>query len=196
MDLTRYKIIEGKFIDLKIVTEEDAEDIYKWRTSASGSYLNQPPNYSIESQKNWIKTRGSNEINFIIYSKGNASTKVGMISIVNIDQQNKKAEVGRLLLDEKLLTESNPFGLEALKITYSIVLNDWGFNKIHGTILGLNEKMIKLQDYLGMEKEGVLRRHLLINQEFTDVHLYSIFQEGLNRKYLPRINFLLRSFQS
>jgi RimJ/RimL family protein N-acetyltransferase len=194
MDLSKYQSIEGKFISLKSITEEDAHDIYNWRTSVSGAYMNQPQNYSIESQKAWIRGRDSSEINYIIYSKGKFPEKVGMISIVDIDEQNRKAEVGRLLLDEKYLSVSNPFGLEALKITYAIVLNDWNFNKIHGTILALNEKMVKLQDFLGMGQEGILKRHLLINNEYTDLYLYSIFRDGLNNKYLPRINFLLKSF--
>jgi len=196
MDLSKYQSLEGTFISLRAITEDDALDIYNWRTSASGTYLNQPQNYSVESQRGWIRSRGPHEINYIIYSKGTPAEKVGMISIVDIDEQNRKAEVGRLLLGEKYLSISNPFGLEALKMTYAIVLNEWNFNKIHGTILALNEKMVKLQDYLGMEKEGIFKRHLLINNQYTDLYLYSIFQDGLNKKYLPRINFLLRSFNN
>ena len=194
MDLKQYKKIEGQFITLELVTEDDAQDIYNWRTSESGAFLNQPLNYSVQSQAAWIKNRPQNEINFIIYSKEEQPLKKGMISIVDIDRQNRKAEVGRLLLDAKYLNESNPYGLESLKITYDLVLNGWEFNKIHGTILSLNTGMIKLQKFLGMEEEGVLRKHLLINNEYTDLHLFSIFRSGLNKTYLPRVNFLLKSF--
>ncbi|RYG42270.1 MAG: N-acetyltransferase [Chitinophagaceae bacterium] len=194
MDLKQYEKIEGEFITLKTVTPDDAQDIYNWRTSASGNFLNQPKNYSVESQQQWIKIRPASEINFIIYSKEKQPRKKGMISIVDIDEQNKKAEVGRLLLDAKYLNESNPYGLEALKITYGLVLNSWQFNKIHGTILSLNTGMIKLQKFLGMEEEGIQRKHLLINNEYTDLHLFCVFAPGFNKTYLPRINFLLKSF--
>lgn len=195
MDLNKYNLIEGKFIDLRIINEQDAEYIYKWRTGESGAYLNQPENYSIESQKAWIKSRNQNEINFIIYSKGLSSQRVGMISIVDVDIQNKKAEVGRLLLDAQYLNASTPFGLEALKITYNLVLNEWKFHKIYGSILALNIGMIKLQKFLGMEEEGVLKRHLFLHNQYVDLHLFAIFANDFNTKYEPRLNLLLKSFK-
>ena len=194
MDLRSFQIIKGRFITLKMVREDDAQDIYNWRTSASGTYLNQPENYSVQSQKEWIKSRRGSEINFIIYSNEEVPQKKGMIAIVDIDEQNKKAEVGRLLLDAKYLNESNPYGLEALKLTYDLVLNGWGFNKIYGTILAANAGMIKLQKFLGMEQEGILKSHLFLLNEFMDVHLFCVFTPALNKTYLPRINFLLKSF--
>lgn len=196
MDLSRYTLVRGKFIDLHIINENDAECIYRWRTSKSGAFLNQPDNYSIESQVAWIKNRHQNEINFVIYSKDSPPKKVGMIAVVDIDEQNKKAEVGRLLLDAKYLNSSTPFGLEALKITYSLVLNEWKFNKIYGSILALNTGMIKLQKYLGMEEEGVFKQHLFINNKYVDLHLFAICNPAFNSKYLPRLNLLLRSFQN
>ncbi len=195
MDLSIYKLIEGNFINLHIINEDDAEDIYRWRTSESSAYLNKPVNYSIESQKAWIQSRHKNEINFIIYSKGSSPEKVGMISIVDIDTQNKKAEVGRLLLDAKYLSASTPFGLEALKITYSLVLNEWKFNKIYGSILASNAGMIKLQKYLGMDEEGVFKQHLFLNNQYLDLHMFAIFIPAFNSKYLPRLNLLLKSFK-
>jgi diamine N-acetyltransferase len=191
------KFIEGEFILLKAISEEDALDVYRWRTSESGMYLNQPTDYDVESQRQWIKNKAhsESEINFIIYAK-ESNEKVGMISILDIDNKNRRAEVGRLLLDVKYLSVSNPFGLEALKITYNIVLNKWGFNKIYGSISAVNVKMINLQRYLGMEEEGVLRNHLLYDGNFVDLHLFSLFAAQINSKYLPRINFLLKSFSS
>lgn len=191
------KFIEGEFILLKAISEEDAPDVYRWRISESGIYLNQPLDYNLESQRQWIKSRvhSDSEINFIIFSK-QSNEKVGMISILDIDNKNRRAEVGRLLLDVRCLSVSNPFGLEALKITYNIVLNKWGLNKIYGSISSANEKMIKLQRYLGMEEEGVLKNHVLYNGNLVDLHLFSLFAAQINSKYLPRINFLLKSFNS
>jgi diamine N-acetyltransferase len=194
MELDQYRNIDGKHILLRPMTEADAEDIYKWRTSVSGLFMNQPLNYSVNSQLAWIKARPQNEVNYIIYNQ--AMDKVGMIAIVEIDEQNKKAEVGRLLLDEKYLNISTPYGLEALKLTYNIVLNEWKFNKIYGVILSKNQAMIKMQKFLGMEEEGVLKQHIFFNNEFVDLNLYCIFTDMLNKKYIPRINFLLKSFEN
>ena len=196
MDLNKYKLIEGKFINLRVINEDDAEDIYRWRTSDSGNFLNQPESYSLEFQKEWMKSRPQKEINYILLSKGSSPKKVGMIAVVDIDEQNKKAEVGRLLLDANYLNVSTPFGLEALKLTYNLVLNEWKFNKIYGSILAPNLKLIKLQQYLGMEEEGILHKHLFLHNQYVDLHLFAIFTDTLNSSYLPRINLLLRSFNN
>ena len=96
------ELIEGNFIILKKVVEDDAPDIFEWRSGASGKFLRHPDNYNIQSQIDWIRSRGSSEINYIIYEK-KTQLKVGMISIYDVDFSDKVANVGRLLLAEKYL---------------------------------------------------------------------------------------------
>ncbi|MBK9382681.1 MAG: GNAT family N-acetyltransferase [Chitinophagaceae bacterium] len=131
MDISEYKIVKGDFVELHEITPDDAQIIYNWRTSSSGQFMNQPDGYSLESQQNWMQNRPANEINYTIISK-ESGQKVGMIAIVGISIQDKNAEVGRLLLAPEFLKASNPYGLEALKICYNLILNVWGFNKIYG----------------------------------------------------------------
>lgn len=195
MELDQFTKLDGKYILLRPLTDDDAQDIYNWRTSKSGAFLNRPSEYSVASQLAWIKSRPQDELNYIIYVNNENMDKAGMISIVGIDEQNKKAEVGRLLLDEKYLNVSVPYGLEALKITYNLVLNEWKFNKIYGSILSLNTGMIKMQKFLGMDEEGILKKHLYLNNQYVDLNLYSIFTDALNSKYIPKINFLLKGFE-
>lgn len=194
MNLDLYKSLEGDFITLKQITTDDSEIIYAWRTGLSGKYMNQPDDYSLDFQKKWIETRPNNEINYIITSR-ESNTKVGMISIVGISEQNKNAEVGRLLLAPEYLNKSNPYGLEALKICYNLIINEWNFNKIFGNVLSANTAMLKLQKFLGMTEEGVLKQQTAINGEFYDLFLVGIFRTELNKLYIPRINLLLKSFR-
>jgi diamine N-acetyltransferase len=185
--------IEGEYIYLRRISEEDAQDIYNWRSSASGRFLRNPPNYSFESQVRWINSRGDSEINYIIYSKRD-SVKVGMISICDVKVDDKIADVGRLLLEESFLKKSNPFGLEALLLAYSYVFNSMNFRKITGVIASKNIEMYKLQKFLGMHQEGYLKRHTLINNDEEDLFVMSIFREEF-LGYSNKIKFLLRGFK-
>ena len=194
MDLNLYKSLEGDFATLNEITVDDAEIIYKWRTGISGRYLNQPVGYSISFQKEWIENRPNNEINYIISSR-KSGVKVGMISIVGISEQNRNAEVGRLLLAPEYLTKSNPYGLESIKICYDLVINKWKFNKIYGNILSENTKMLKLHKFLGMSEEGLLKEQTLIDGKFYDLFLVAIFRDALNDSYIPKVNLLLKSFK-
>jgi len=186
-------VLEGKFITLKKVVVADAHDIYKWRTSKSGQFLKHPDNYDLNSQIEWIKNRKDSEANYIIYQK-DSNIKVGMIGIYDVNINDKVTDVGRLLLAEEYLTKSNPYGLEALLLTYNYVFEQMGFKKITGVILGLNLDMFKMQKFLGMQQEGFLKQHVVIHNNREDLFIMSLFAEDFSG-YKNKINLLLRSFK-
>ena len=195
INLTSVNTLEGEFIQLRKIALDDAHLIYKWRNSESGKYMNRPDGYSLEMQKKWISERPVNELNFIIVSK-QQNSNVGMISIVGISEQDRNAEVGRLLLAPEFLRTSNPYGLEALKLCNNLILNTWGFNKVYGNVLADNLPMLRMQKYLGMIEEGLLRQQKSINGHFHDLYLVALFNTQFNKSYLPKINLLLRSFKT
>lgn len=186
--------IEGNHIVLHKIIENDAEDIFKWRSGNAGKHLRHPENYSIQSQKNWILNRDNlNEINYVITDK-NTHQKVGAIGIYDVNNFDKVANVGRLLLDDIFLTKSTPYGLEALLLMYDYVLNVMQFRKITGDILAINEPMFKLQKFLGMKQEGYFEKHILINGVYVDLYVMSIFSNEFNTTYKQRVAFLLKNF--
>lgn len=185
--------IEGTHILLRKTTEKDAEDIFKWRSGISGKFLRRPDNYSIQSQRDWILSRSDNEINYIITDK-KTKDNVGTIGIYEVNDYDKVANVGRLLLDDVFLAKSTPYGLEALLLVYDQVLNGMQFRKITGDILASNEPMVKLQKFLGMKQEGYFEKHTLINGVHEDVHIMSIFTNEFNNTFKKKIAFLLKNF--
>lgn len=188
------KTLDGKYIQLRQVELADAADIYKWRSGNSGKFLRQPKGYSVMSQEAWIKSRGNNEINYIIVDR-HTGQKVGFIAIYDVNHADQVANVGRLLLDDVFLSKSNPYGLEAMQLMYDYVFNVMNFRKITGDILAINESMVKLQKYLGMKQEGYLEKHVLINGNFEDLYIMSIFADEFNKGYKKKINFLLMNFK-
>ena len=185
--------INGEFIYLKKVNIEDALDIYNWRSGISGKFLRQPDGYSVKFQEGWIIARGENEINYIIYDKQNHD-KVGMIGIYDVNDHDGVANVGRLLLAERFLKQSTPYGLEAMLLAYSYVFNEMNFRKLTGDIMARNDDMVKLQKFLGMKQEGFLSKHTVINGVAEDLHIMSIMKTEF-AKYQQKIRFLLKSFK-
>ncbi len=186
--------ITGDHIILRKVEIKDAQDIFNWRSGHSGRFLRHPEGYSVEMQEGWIKSRSDKEINYIIQDKKTLES-VGMISIYNVEEFDKVAEVGRLLLSDYYLTRSNPYGLEALLLGYNYVFNVMNFRKITGIIGAPNTAMVKLQIFLGMTQEGYLEKHTLIGDNFEDLHIFSIFKDKFNSGYRKKIAFLLKSFK-
>lgn len=186
--------LEGKFITLKKTTLEDAPLIYNWRTSSSGEHMRHPENYSLKMQEEWIKSRGDNEINYIIIDKKN-NEKVGTISIYEVNEADKVSNAGRLLIDEKFFGKSTPYGLEALLLTYEYIFNKMNFRKISGDILATNTPVYKMQLFLGMKQEGFLEKHVIINGKIHDLYIISIMKEDFEKKYKVKVNFLLKNFK-
>jgi len=186
-------ILEGKFVTLRKITVDDASNIYKWRSGAAGTHIRQPDNYSLEAQQKWILSRGNSEINYIICDKF-SKEEVGTISIYDINAADKVANVGRLLLSDRWLTKSNPFGLEAMLLCYAYVFESMQFRKITGEIASSNVDMVKLQIYLGMQQEGLLSKHVFINGQYQDLHILSLFAEDFTNRYTKRINIFLKAF--
>jgi RimJ/RimL family protein N-acetyltransferase len=186
-------IIVGEFITLCKVEVRDAELIYKWRTSNVAQYLNQPKDYSIESQREWIRNRPKTEINYIIHRK-DTFEQVGMVGIVDVDWNNLVSSVGRLLLDEQYVERSTPYGVEALLLTYDYVFNIMGFRKISGVILGKNKKVFGLQKFLGMEQEGYLKKHVILKVNYEDLYVMSLMKEDFEG-YRDKINTILNKFR-
>ena len=193
MDYKFENIIEGEFITLRKVVLDDAPDIYRWRSSKSGKFLRKVANYSLEFQIEWIKNRSNLEINYINYKK-DTNIKVGMIGIYDVNNYDLVADVGRLLLSEEYLKQSTPYGLESLLLTYDYVFNKMNFRKISGTITSSNHEMFKMQKFLGMQQEGYLKQHVMINGKCEDMYLMSLFSEDFPN-YKKKINFLLNSFR-
>jgi RimJ/RimL family protein N-acetyltransferase len=156
--------------------------------------MRQPEGFSVESQIDWIDSRSSDEINYIIIDKF-TNKKVGTIGIYDMNIPDKIANVGRLLLSDEYLVVSNPYGLEALLLTYNYVFNELNFRKITGDILAVNKSMYKFQVFLGMKQEGYLESHVLIQDKFHDLYIMSIFKDQFNKVYKSRLNFLLKSFK-
>ncbi len=185
--------LEGDFIFLKKVSPSDASDIYNWRSGLSGRYLRQPEGYSIAKQEEWINKRDNNEINYVIYDKV-TNEKVGMIAIYDVNEHDGIANIGRLLLAEKFLKKSVPYGLEALLLTYGYLFEKMKFRKMTGDILAKNVDMVKLQLFLGMKQEGFFKQHTIINGIAEDIHIMSIMREDFE-KYKQKIKFLLKGFK-
>ena len=186
------RFIVGEFIVLRKVTVDDAKFIYDLRTSKVAEFLNQPPDYSVESQRKWIESRNDSEVNYIIQNR--LDERVGMVGIVDVNWNDRVSSVGRLLLKEWCINQSTPYGVEALLLTYGYVFDIMNFRKISGVILGRNEKVFGLQKYLGMTQEGYMKDHVLLRGKPEDLYVMSLMKEDFPQ-YAEKIDKIISKFR-
>jgi RimJ/RimL family protein N-acetyltransferase len=182
--------VVGKFINLRPLVVEDAELTLAWRKAARARHLN-AVNSSLSEQENWINSRPTSELNFIIEMKN--SYPIGTISLIGIDLVNKHAETGRFLIGDEETAKGVPAAVEAMKLLYQLAFDQMDLVRIFGTIASGNVLMIKWQKYLGMKEEGRMRSHYFIDGKWQDAVVLGLLAEEARMQSIPRMNALIAS---
>lgn len=147
--------IDGKFVNLRSVREEDAEFILRLRNNPQISKFLPPLNVSIDQQKAWIaKQRLDNDsYYFIIEDKG--FNPIGTISVYNIDGDH--AETGRFcstgdsVQNMEAAVLNDDFIFQTLKLEY---LDIWVY-KDNKPVLALNQGFGCKWDGEGSDEKGI-----------------------------------------
>lgn len=180
--------LEGEFINLRPLRVEDARLTFQWRQGDRANLLNQGAQ-TIEEQARWIAARPAGEFNFVIETL--AHRPIGMVSLVGVDQINRVAEPGRFLIGDELAARGLPAAAEAMKLVYELAFDRLELRRVWGIIAADNRRMIKWQLYMGMTREGCLRRHLSIYGQLQDAVVFGLLAEEYRKVTRPRLNALI-----
>jgi diamine N-acetyltransferase len=180
--------VRGEFVALRPLSVSDAEITHGWRHAERAAYLNQSA-ATAEDQARWIASRPGSELNYIIELASGAP--VGMLSLVSIDLDHRRAESARFLIGDEALAKGAPVAVEAMKLLYEVAFDRLGLERIHGLIEARNHLMVKWQLYLGMKEEGRLRRHYLRDNEFVDAIVLGLLADEYRNVSLPKMNALI-----
>jgi RimJ/RimL family protein N-acetyltransferase len=178
----------GEFLNLRPLQAEDASLTLRWRSSERASLLNAGA-MSLEAQIEWIKSRPSNEFNFIIELKNDLP--IGMLSLIGVNSINRNAETGRFLIGEEDAVKGIPAAVEAMKLIYEFAFNELNLVRLYGTIASGNSLMVKWQKYLGMKEEGRMRSHYFIDGRWQDAVILGLLVDDYRTQTLPRMNSLM-----
>jgi RimJ/RimL family protein N-acetyltransferase len=144
---------------------------------------------TIGEQVNWIKSRPSNEYNYIIELRN--GTPAGMLSLVGVNSTNRHAETARFLIGEEEATRGFPVAVEAMKLIYAFAFDELNLVRVFGTVASGNSLMVKWQKYLGMKEEGRMRNHYFIDGKWQDAVILGLLVDEYRMESLPRMNALI-----
>jgi RimJ/RimL family protein N-acetyltransferase len=158
----------------------------KWRTSGR-AFLLSPGAQSVSEQRDWIHHRPDTEMNYIISLID--GPQIGMISLVDIDLLHKRAEPAHFLIGEP---QKDPrIAFEALLLIYSLAFDELALHKLWGPIAAGNEKMLKLQTYLGFEQTGVLHDQYLLADGWHGAYLVELSEDRYRAFTEPKLRKLI-----
>ena len=179
----------GQFVTLRPLRPEDAAVTHAWRLGDRARHLNGGA-ASVEDQARWIASRPQAEFNYVIELKD--GRPIGMLSLVEIDLANRRAESARFLIGDEAAARGVPAAVEAMSLLYELAFDRLGLERIHGVVEAGNPLMVKWQKYLGMREEGRFRRHFLMEGEFKDAIALSLLADEYRAVALPRMRTLMR----
>lgn len=178
----------GQYVVLRPLRVEDAELTLAWRLSDRAALLNRGA-ATVGEQANWIASRPATELNFVIQLR--SGEPVGMLSLVGIDQTNRRAEPARFLIGEPEAVRGMPVAVESMKLLYELAFDHMKLHRVHGTVVADNPKMLRWQKFLGMKEEGRLRQHYLIGGLFRDAICVGMMEDEYRTVALPRMKALI-----
>lgn len=182
--------LQGQYVVLRPLRIEDAELTLRWRRGARGRLLN-PGAASLFEQTRWIAARPKGEFNFIVELR--SGQPVGMLSLINIDNVNRRAEPARFLIGEPDSIRGMPVAIEAMLLLYELVFDHLDLRRVYGTVAADNRLMVKWQKYLGMKEEGRLRQHYFLDGRVQDAVCLGMLEEEYREIALPRMRALVAS---
>jgi RimJ/RimL family protein N-acetyltransferase len=180
--------LHGQYVVLRPLRVDDAELTLGWREGDRATLLNRGAT-SVAEQAAWIASRPITELNFVIQLR--SGQPVGMLSLVNIDEANRRAEPARFLIGDADSVRGLPVAVEAMKLLYELAFDQMKLQRVYGTVVADNRLMIKWQKFLGMREEGRLRQHYFIAGRFHDAVCLGMMEDEYRAIALPRMNGLI-----
>lgn len=135
--------IEGRYVDLRSCTEDDAEFTREIRKDPEFVKFLPVVNNTMEQQKAWIRSQRKKpgDYFFVVWNK--KGNRIGTISIYDVD--GDYAESGRLAIKG-----DNAFqGIEAQILSFRFAFGVLGLKCINGFIFADNERAIRFNKQFG-----------------------------------------------
>ncbi len=160
--------IRGKKILLRPMTEEDTENIVRWRNEAfvRKNFIYQKP-FTAEGHKQWTETMvdTGRVIQFIICTM--EKKPVGSVYLRDIDRVHNKAEYGIFIGEEEALSKG--YGSEAAELMIRYAFEELHLHKLYLRVLAGNERARKSYEKAGFVQEGYFKEDVLLPDGYRDV---------------------------
>lgn len=156
-------IVEGKFVNLKSVTVDDAEFTRNIRLDPDFAKFFPPLNITLEQQKQWIENHQTKEGDYFFVVWDKEGNRIGTISVY--DFADKCCESGRLAI------KGNAFqSTEAQMLIFKFAFEILGMETVVGYIFADNERAIRFNKQFGCvleEPEIHDNGHMMVKATYT-----------------------------
>lgn len=179
-------MLHGQNLILRAITSEDIPDLNKWRNNIQNKILAQgfrfPVSEAIDQQwlENSYKDNGKKSVYFGIEEKKSGDF-IGIIQLTDIDWISGTAVWGFMIGDKS--KRAKGYSVEAPMLLFNYAFNILNLKKVVSYNLEFNIASEKMHEKIGgFKKEGCLKKHVYLNDEYHDVVIYSTFKSDFNKR--------------
>ncbi|QHJ69845.1 GNAT family N-acetyltransferase [Planococcus halotolerans] len=171
--------IESERLILRKLELADAEDMFEYASEPLVSrFMPWQAHQTTDDTREFIGIirkgyEDNKKLTWAIELKGEKKM-IGTIDFVSWLQKRQRSEVGYTL--------SHHYWGQGLMLEAAETLIDFGFRKmdlikVEAPIMLDNKQSQRVAEKLGMIREGVLRKHMIIKGEFVDLAMYAVLKE-------------------
>jgi len=174
----------GEKINLRSIKRSDADSIFKYANDkVIAKFVTTPYPYKLKDAYDYIRKsqvgmRKKDMYNFGIELKETGEI-IGMISLMDVDYENKNAELGYWLARKYWGQKIMP---EALRLILKFGFTDLKHKRIYARVMHFNNRSAFLLEKFGFKYEGRLRKTTFRRRRWLDELRYSILKEEFKKK--------------
>lgn len=171
-------MMTNKDIFLDSVTKNDLQTIESWfHDEQFLKYYHYEvirENSYKDLKKVYLNAEKRNYYPYAIRIKG-SSQIIGLTEIFDISKKNQIAWVSVGLGDDK--HKGLGYGRKAMEMTIDKAFYELNLRKLQLTVIGYNERAIRLYERLGFTKEGTFRKFVMYDGQEYDLYLYGMLKD-------------------
>jgi RimJ/RimL family protein N-acetyltransferase len=167
-------MLQGKYIKLRALEEEDLITLKNWRNSAHVRKTTREYKLlNMLNQKKWFESiHAENPPKHIMFGVINKQNQlVGVTGLTYIDWKNRHAEISIYMGEENWQVSKEAKDIVDLIMDYGF--GELNLNRLWVEIFGNAKENIKFIELLKFTKEGTLRQKVWRNGTWYDSHIYS-----------------------
>ena len=169
-------VMEGKDICLRLMNEEDTDNIIRWRNSdfVRRNFIYQSP-FSREGHARWTETMidTGKAVQFIICA--GKERPIGSVYLRDIDQTHRKAEYGIFIGEKDALGRG--YGAQAAELMISYAFEQLKLHKVMLRVLADNRRACRSYEKAGFMREAYLKDEVFLEGAYRDVIYMAVINE-------------------
>ena len=176
-----FKKIVGEKVYLSPRSVDDAEKYVEWLNNHEiAKYLNYNSKIlTLEVEREFLAKTNSDSYNFAIVDK-KTDELIGSISLMNIKNVHRTAELGIFIGDEDHL--SHGYGSEAIMLLLDYGFNQLNLNNVYLKLFSFNKRAQRAYDKCGFKTFGVWEKSHYFEGKYHDIIFMNVLRDDFNKK--------------